>query len=71
MTAKLVVDNSKKFWDSELEIYVDEPINVEFPYIVNDHEDKATAMFHNWKEAALYQIGMGIRANTTIEFWEN
>lgn len=63
MTTKLVIDNTKK--------YVDEPINVEFPFMVNDHQDEVSAMFHTWKEAALYQIGMGIRASTTIEIWEN
>ena len=68
---KLVVDNSDKFWDNGLEEYTDDPSPTEFPYMVNDHLDEVTAMFQTWKEAALYQIGMGIRANTTIEFWED
>lgn len=68
---KLVIDNSKKFWDNAMEEYTDDPDPIEFPWMVNDHADEVTAMFQTWQEAALYQIGMGLRATTTIEYWEN
>ena len=68
---KLIVDNSDKFWDNALEEYTDNPKPDTFPFMINDEEDTMTAMFKTWQEAARYQMGMGIRANTTIELWED
>lgn len=71
MSVQLVVDNSTRFWDNGLEEYTDDPNPIEFPYMVNDHNDEVTAMFQTWQEAAVYRMGMGLRANTTIELWED
>lgn len=70
MTVKIAIDNSNKFWDNALEEYTDDPNPIEFPYMINDHNDEVTVMFQTWQEAALYQIGMGLRAHTTIELWD-
>ena len=67
---ELVIDNSNKYYDTLLEEYTDE-IPVEFPYMVNDSADEVTAMFKTLQEAMLYQMGMGLRASTTIEIWED
>jgi len=67
---KLVIDNSDKYFDPLLEMYVDD-IPIEFPYTINDESDDVMAMFKTPSEAMQYQMGMGIRASTTIELWKD
>jgi len=67
---ELVVDNSDKFYDSILGMYVnDKP--TEYPYYLENEDGEMTEMFTTHKDAIHYQMGMGLRATTTIELMDD
>ena len=67
---KLISDNSHKFYDNNLKEYCDEK-PTELPFNLVDDEGIIIGMFPSYKGAICYQMGMGLRASTTIEVWED
>ena len=64
---KLIVDNSDKFYDSFSGQYLDESeMGFDF-YLLDNETGEAIACFPSLKEAEIYQMGLGLRAESHIE----
>ena len=67
---KLISDNSDKYYDKDLQEYCEEK-PTELPFSLVDDEGIIIGMFPIYKGAICYQMGMGLRASTTIEVWDD
>lgn len=66
---KLVSDNSGKYFDAILQEWVEDTPE-EYPYYLENEDAEMVAMFKTFNDALQYQMGMGLRATTTIEIWD-
>ena len=62
---KKVIDNSKKFWCDITESYLENE-DLDFHYYLIFDETGDIITFKSYTDALQYQLGMGIRAYTTI-----
>jgi hypothetical protein len=63
---KLVIDNTKNHYDAITDMYYTEE-DKDFPYILKYLDSNiGISCFPTYKEALIYQVGMGLQAETEI-----